>query len=125
MPPMFAADFSAADLAAVIVAIASVVAVMLLILVVVSVNRTLTTLRLTIEQFRRETLPVVDELHRTVTTANVELERLDGLLDSATSVSSTVDSASHLAYLAFSNPLIKAMALATGTAKAAKALRRS
>ena len=52
-------------------------------------------------------------------------ERLDGLLDSATSVSATVDSASHLAYLAFSNPLIKVMALATGTAKAAKALRRS
>jgi predicted PurR-regulated permease PerM len=122
---MLAADFSAADLAAVIVAIASVVAVMLLVLVVVSVNRTLTTLRLTIEQFRRETLPVVDDLHRTVTTANAELERLDGLLDSATSVSSTVDSASHLVYLAFSNPLIKAMALATGTAKAAKALRRS
>jgi hypothetical protein len=124
MPPMFAAEFSAADLAAVIVAIASVAAVMLLVLVVVSVNRTLTTVRLSIEQLRRETLPVVDELRRTVTTANDELERLDALLDSATSISSTVDSASHLAYLAFSNPLIKAMALATGTAKAAKALRR-
>jgi hypothetical protein len=125
MPTMLAAEFSAADLAAVIVAIASVVAVMLLVFVVVAVNRTLTVLRLSIEQFRRETLPVVDELHRTVTTANVELERLDGLLDSATSVSSTVDSASHLVYLAFSNPLIKAMAVATGTARAAKALRRS
>lgn len=121
---MPAAEMSAADLAAIIVAIASVVAVVLLVLIVVAVNRTLTSLRLTIEQFRRETLPVVDELHRTVTTANTELARLDGLLDSATSVTATVDSASHLAYLAFSNPVIKAMALATGTAKAAKALRR-
>lgn len=124
MPPMSAAEMSAADLAAIIVAIASVVAVVLLVLIVVAVNKTLTSLRLTIEQFRRETLPVVDELHRTVTTANTELARLDGLLDSATSVTATVDSASHLAYLAFSNPVIKAMALATGTAKAAKALRR-
>jgi hypothetical protein len=124
MPPMFAAEMSAADLAAIIVAIASVVAVVLLVFVVVAVNRTLLALRLSIEQFRRETLPVVDELHRTVVTANDELQRLDGLLDSATSVSATVDSASHLAYLAFSNPLIKAMALATGTAKAARALRR-
>jgi hypothetical protein len=124
MPPMPAAEMSAADLAAIIVAIASVVAVVLLVLIVVAVNKTLTSLRLTIEQFRRETLPVVDELHRTVTTANTELARLDGLLDSATSVTATVDSASHLAYLAFSNPVIKAMALATGTAKAAKALRR-
>lgn len=124
MRPMFAADMSAADLAAVIVAVASVVAVVLLVFVVVAVNRTLTTLRLTVEQFRRDTTPVVGELHRTVVTANAELERLDTFLDSATSVSATVDSASHLAYLAFSNPLIKVMALATGTAKAAKALKR-
>ena len=124
MRRMFAADMSAADLAAIIVAIASVVAVVLLVFVVVAVNRTLATMRLSIEQLRRETLPVVDELHRTVTTANAELQRLDVFLDSATSVSATVDSASHLAYLAFSNPLIKVMALATGTAKAAKALKR-
>ena len=125
MPRMLvAADMSAADLAAIIVAIASVVAVVLLVFVVVAVNRTLATMRLSIEQLRRETLPVVDELHRTVTTANAELVRLDAFLDSATSVSATVDSASHLAYLAFSNPLIKVMALATGTAKAAKALKR-
>ena len=121
---MLVADMSASDLAAVIVAIASVVAVVLLIFVVVAINRTLTAMRLSIEQLRRETLPVVDELHRTVITANAELERLDGLLDSASSVTATVDSASHLAYLAFSNPLIKAIAFAAGTSKAAKALRR-
>jgi hypothetical protein len=125
MPAMLSAELSAADLAAIIVAIASVVGVVLLVFVVVAVNRTLASLRLSIEQLRRETLPVVDELHRTVTTANAELERLDVFLDSATSVTATVDSASHLAYLAFSNPLIKVMALATGTAKAAKALKRS
>ena len=124
MRRMFAAELSAGDLAAIVVAIASVVAVVLLIFVVVAVNRTLTELRLSVEQVRRETLPVVDELHRTVTTANAELQRLDVFLDSATSVTATVDSASHLAYLAFSNPLIKVMALATGTAKAAKALRK-
>ena len=124
MPPMFAAEMSASDFAAVIVAIASVVAVVLLIFMVVAVNRTLMTMRRSIEELRRETLPVVDELRRTVLTANAELERLDGLSESASSVTATVDSASHLAYLAFSNPLIKAMALAAGTTKAARALRR-
>ena len=124
MPPMFAAEMSASDLAAIIVATASVAAVVLLVFVVVSINRTLTAMRLSIEELRRETLPVVDELRRTVTTANAELQRLDGLIDSASSVTATVDSASHLAYLAFSNPLIKLIALAAGTSKAAKALRR-
>jgi hypothetical protein len=121
---MLVADMSASDLAAVIVAIASVVAVVLLIFMVVAINRTLTAMRMSIEQLRRETLPVVDELHRTVITANAELERLDGLIESASSVTATVDSASHLAYLAFSNPLIKAIAFAAGTSKAARALRR-
>jgi uncharacterized protein YoxC len=118
------ADMSGADVAAVVVAIASVVAVVLLVVALVAITRTLAAMRLTVEQLRRETLPVVNELHRTVTTANVELERLGGLLETAQSVSATVDSASHLLYLAVSNPLIKAMAVATGTAKAAKALRR-
>jgi hypothetical protein len=90
----------------------------------VSLTRTLSTLRLSIEEMRRETLPVIDELQRTVSQANTDLERLDTLLDSATSVTSTVDSASQLAYLAFSNPVIKAIAFATGTARAAKAFRR-
>ena len=115
---------TATDLAAVVVAIASVVGVVLLVIALVAISRTLTTLRLTIEQMRRETVPVLTELQRTVTVANVELEKLDGLLDSASGVTATVDSASHLAYLAFSNPVIKAMAVATGATKAAKALRR-
>lgn len=114
----------AGDLAAVIVSICSVVAVCLLAIALVSVTRTLTALRLTIEELRRTTLPVVDELHRTVSAANDDLKRVDALLESAESVTITVDSASRLAYLAFSNPVIKVMAMATGTAKAAKALRR-
>ena len=124
MPRMFAADFSASDLAAVIVAIASVVAVVLLVFVVVAVNRTLTSVRLSVEQLRRETLPVIADLQQTVKSANAELERVDGLLESASSVTSTVDSASHLLYLAVSNPVIKAIAFAAGTGRAARALRR-
>lgn len=120
-----ASDFSATDLAAVIVAVASVVAVVLLVFVVVSITRTLTEVRLSVEQVRREALPVISELESTVKQANAELVRMDGLLESASSVSATVDSASHLAYMALSNPIIKAVALATGTAKAAKAFRRS
>jgi uncharacterized protein YoxC len=118
-----AAEMTAGDLAAIVVAIASVVVVVLLVFAIVSVTKTLTTLRLSIEQLRRETLPVIDELEKTVTQANTDLARLDGLLESASSVTQTVDSASQLVYLAFSNPIIKAIAFATGTAKAAKAFR--
>ena len=122
--PVLAAEMTASDLAAIIVAVASIIGVAVLVFALIALTRTLATLRLSIEELRRETLPVIDELQRTVTQANTDLERLDTLLDSATSVTNTVDSASQLAYLAFSNPIIKAIAFATGTAKAAKAFRR-
>ena len=122
--PVLAAEMTASDLAAIIVAVASIIGVAVLVFALIALTKTLATLRLSIEELRRETLPVIDELQRTVTQANTDLERLDTLLDSATSVTNTVDSASQLAYLAFSNPIIKAIAFATGTAKAAKAFRR-
>ncbi|MEA3056876.1 MAG: hypothetical protein QOD30_2308, partial [Actinomycetota bacterium] len=122
--PVLANEMTASDLAAVIVAFAAVVGVVLLVFAIVSLTRTLTAVRLSVEELRRETLPVIDELQRTVTQANSDLERLDTLLDSATSVTNTVDSASQLAYMAFSNPVIKTIAFASGTARAARALRR-
>lgn len=115
---------SAGDLAAVIVAISSVALVVLLAVALVSVTRTLAEVRVTVEELRRQALPLLDDASRTVASANAELAKVDELVDSAQSISGTVDAASHLFYLAFSNPIIKAMALATGTAKASRALRR-
>jgi hypothetical protein len=122
--PVLASEMTASDLAAIIVAFAAVAGVVLLVFAIVSLTRTLAAVRLSIEELRRETLPVIDELQRTVTQANSDLERLDGLLDSATSVTNTVDSASQLAYLALSNPVIKAIAFASGTGRAVRAFRR-
>jgi hypothetical protein len=67
---------------------------------------------------------MVAEMRTAVGQANAELERVDVLLGTAESISSTVDSASRLAYLAFSNPLIKAIAFASGTAGASRRMRR-
>lgn len=115
---------SATELAALIVAIASVVAVVLLALVLVSLTKTLKVVRSTVELLRTETVPVVTELGEAVRHANLEIERLGGVLGTAESIGGTVDSASRLAYLAFSNPLIKGMALAAGTSRAARRFRR-
>jgi hypothetical protein len=114
----------ASDAAAVVVAVASALALAVLVYAIIAVNRTLAQLRSAIEDLRRETLPVVSEMRSTVLQANVELERVDNLLGTAESISSTVDSASRLAYLAFSNPVIKAIAFASGTGRAARRFRR-
>jgi hypothetical protein len=113
------------DTAAVVVAVACALAVAVLLVAIYSLNRTLRELRSAIQDLRRETLPVVTEMHAAVSQANVELERVDNLLGTAESISSTVDSASRLAYLAFSNPVIKTIAFASGTGRAVRRFRRS
>ncbi len=114
----------AGEVAAVIVAIVSVVAVVLLALAIASLTRTMRAMREAVDELRSQAVPAVTEMRDTVRQANAELERVDSLLGTAEQIGATVDSASHLAYLAFSNPVIKVMALGAGTAKAAKALRR-
>ena len=113
-----------AEWAAVVVAAAAVVAVALLAVLLLAVIRTLTAVREAVEDFRRDTVATVGELRTAAHQANVELERVDTLLGTAESIGSTVDSASRLAYLALSNPIIKALAFATGTGRAARRLRR-
>ena len=115
---------TATELAALIVAIASVVAVVLLAFVMLAISRTLKEVRSAVHLLRTETIPVMVEMGDVVRTANAELERVDDLLGTAESITGTVDSASRLAYLAFSNPVIKAAALASGTGRAARSLRR-
>jgi uncharacterized protein YoxC len=116
---------SSTELAALIVAIASVVAVVLLAFALISITKTLKEVRVAVSLLRTETIPVMNELSDTVRVANAELERVDSILGTAEAISGTVDSASRLAYLAFSNPVIKAAALASGTGRAAKTFRRN
>lgn len=115
---------TATELAALIVAIASVTAVVLLAVGLVSIAKTLREVRAVVELLRIETVPVVEDLGEIVRNANADLERVDGLLGTAESITGTVDSASRLAHLAFSSPVIKGMALASGTGRAAKSFRR-
>jgi hypothetical protein len=114
----------ASDTAAVIVACASVLALAVMVWAIVALTKTLRLLRESVDEMRRETLPVVAEMRVAVGQANAERERVDTLLGTAESISTTVDSASRLAYLAFSNPVIKAIAFASGTAGATRRLRR-
>lgn len=114
---------SASDLAAVIVAGCSVAAVVLLVVAVVALVRTLRALREVATLVRTEGAPVLDDMRDTIEAANYEIMRLDGLVSTAESVTGTVDSASRLAYIAMANPVIKGVAFASGTAKAARRLR--
>ena len=114
---------SAVDLAAIVVTIVCLAVVAVLVLAVVSMIRTLRELRLTIDQLRHSTLPMVDDLATTVSRAGDELERVDGLIDRAERISTTVDHASRLTYRAVAPPIIKTMSFVAGASRATWRLR--
>lgn len=115
----------AGEWAAVIVSVVAAIAVVGLLLALAALVRTLAVLRTTVDELHQKTIPLVNDMHTTVRQANNDLVRVDALLESAESITSTVDSASRLAYLAFSNPVIKALAFAGGTGRAIRRVRRN
>ncbi|MEQ8839677.1 MAG: hypothetical protein RIB98_01740 [Acidimicrobiales bacterium] len=114
---------SAADLAAVIVSIVCLAVVVVMVLAVQALVRTLRELRSTVDDLRGATLPMVHDLHSTVTKAGDELERVDAVLDKAERISTTADVASRLAYKAVAPPLIKTASFVAGAGRATWRLR--
>ncbi|HEV7888567.1 MAG TPA: DUF948 domain-containing protein [Acidimicrobiales bacterium] len=115
---------SAGEIAAVIGSVVGTLVVIGFFIAFAGLLRTLRKLTETVEELRAEVVPLAGQWRQTVDQANTELVRVDGLLTTAESVSQTVDSASRLAYLALSNPVIKVMAFGAGTGSALRRLRR-
>lgn len=115
---------SAGDLAAVVVSVLALVAAGALVAVLVGVLGTLRRLRVAIDTLHDETLPLVDELSAAVHAATEEIGRVEQLVGTAEAITARVDGASRLATAALSRPVIKTVAVATGTSRAAKRLRK-
>lgn len=111
------------DLAAVVVSVSVAIAVVGLLFALASAIRTMTVFRRSIEEVTRQTLPLIADAHVAVKQANAELIKVDNLLDTAGSISGTVDSASRLAYTAFSSPVVKMLAVGSGAARAVRRFR--
>lgn len=115
---------TAGEVAALVAAGAAAILAVGLVFALASLTATLRTVRTTVEELRREAVPLMASARVTLEQANAELSRVDGLLGTAESVGTTVDSASRLAYLAFANPVVKALAIGAGARGALGRLRR-
>jgi hypothetical protein len=118
------AELSATDLAVLVVTGTSIAAVVVLLFVLQRALAALRDVRATLDTITDQVVPLVDELARSVTDANTELERVNRLVGSAESISATVDATSKLAYRALSAPVIKTVAITSGASRAAKRLRK-
>ena len=113
---------SAGDLAAVILSVVMIGVIVAMALVVQALLRTLRETRSTLDALRGEAVPLMGELRDTVERAGAEVDRVDDLLDTAETISATVDSASRLGYLAFRAPVIRTVALGKGIGRGARRL---
>ncbi len=75
------------------------------------------------EAFEHEAVPAVVEFRALVATAADDLEQLDQVVEVAGAIGARVDSATDLTYRALTTPVIKGVALASGTRRAARRLR--
>jgi predicted PurR-regulated permease PerM len=108
---------TAADLAIVLVSLAAIAALVVLMVTVQSLLRTVRDLRGSVERLEGEALPLVAELRDTVRRAGAEVDKVDDLLEVASAIQHTVEGASRLTFVAFSNPLIKVIAVVRGISR--------
>ena len=114
---------SGSEVAALVVAVTSGIALTVLAFVVLRLLRTVRELQATVTELREESRMLVDDLQQQADVARREQQRVENLLRSAESVTGTVDSATRLAYLTVGSPVVKGLALATGANQAYRRFR--
>jgi hypothetical protein len=114
---------SAGQIAVLVAAVASGLAVVGMLVALRSLRTETRRLAAVAEDLRRQTVPLVVDAHRVVDQAATEMERVGAVLDSTESVHATVDTASKLAYRAFANPVVKVLAVRAGAATGIRRLR--
>ncbi|MEI2697997.1 MAG: hypothetical protein V9E94_06520 [Microthrixaceae bacterium] len=73
--------------------------------------------------FEEEAVPAMVELRDAVQGAVAEVDRIDELVQIAGSIGGRVDTATEATYRALTSPVIKGVAIASGTRRAARRLR--
>ena len=82
--------------------------------VLFNTSRVLESTKMTIDEMRQETVPLLREVRTSVEKTNRELDRVDGLLKSASSVVERVENLSALVEQAAASPLVKVISFGAG-----------
>ena len=110
--------------AAIVSAIAWAVLVLFLGLMLIQVFRVLESTKMMIDDVRKETVPLLSEVKTTVSSVNRELDRVDGMLESAGKIVKNAEKLSGVVEQAVSSPLIKLAAFGAGASRAFRRLRK-
>jgi hypothetical protein len=114
---------SGSDWAAIVGAQACLVLLVVLVVMIVRLDRAARELRTASSEFRRESAVALRELRAAVREAGFELDRVEALVTGAERVTDRVDAASALADRVITSPVVKAIAVGSGTRAAMRRLR--
>ncbi len=115
---------TAGELAIVLGTVLCAIGFAALVVVLMRVLDTLNALRRSVEELNEQTRPLIADPKASVEDARDDLDRFDRVLGSAEAISSNVEGVSRVARMALATPVIKTVALASGTQRAARRLRR-
>jgi hypothetical protein len=88
-----------------------------------SVAATLRDLRATVRALQDESLALVGEMRDALRDAEHEIDRVGAMLSAAESVGDHIDTASRIVSKTVTNPVVKVLALGTGTKRAVRRMR--
>ncbi len=94
-----------------------------LLFALVSLVSTVRRLRTTVERLQEETLAVTRAMQDALLDAEHEVDRVDALLTAAEGVGGRIDGASRLVTRTVTNPVVKVLAIGTGTKQAVRRMR--
>ncbi len=114
---------TAGDAALIVLAAFWGLLVLFLCIVLLNTFNVLTSTKLLIDGIREETVPLLSEVRDSVSKTNRELDRVDGMLESAGNIVARVEKISKLVEQAVSSPLVKLISFGAGLSKAATRFR--
>jgi uncharacterized protein YoxC len=109
--------------AALVAALAFVVLVVFVAMVLSRITAILAEAQAMLNDLRKETVPLLEEVRTTVTTLNVEMDRVDGIMAAAETAATSVSNVARLVSAATANPVIKGLAFLTGAGVGVRSLR--
>ena len=112
---------SASDWAAATLGVAILTGGLLVVLALLTA--TLRSLQRSIDELRVESIDAVEEMRDLAREAAGEVDRVGAVLDAADMVGQRLDGASRLAARTVSSPVVKALAIGTGTKRAVRRMR--
>jgi hypothetical protein len=94
-----------------------------LLFALVALVATVRSLRTTVERLQEETLEITRHMQDALLDAEHEVDRVDALLTAAEGVGGRMDGASRLVTKTVTNPVVKVLAIGTGTKQAVRRIR--